>query len=157
MRSARDCVQGEADPEEVFSNLINAGPTVEEEVFDVMPAGRHSLERDVFPLLADVANSTGCRFKATSSTRARPRPGAMVSKRASNTAGCNDTWWTARGVLNQADRWACAITPRCLAASRQRGHRRAINAARRRGIGQGTRLNDVWPAKARHRRGVHPA
>lgn len=40
-------------PEEVFSNLINAGSYIfEDDVFDWMPKGRHSIERDVFPALA---------------------------------------------------------------------------------------------------------
>ena len=51
-------------PEEVFSNLINAGSyLLEEEVFDVMPAGRHSLERDVFPLLAQRGDLNGVPFE----------------------------------------------------------------------------------------------
>lgn len=40
-------------PDEVFSNLINAGSYIfEDDVFDWMPTGRHSIERDVFPALA---------------------------------------------------------------------------------------------------------
>ena len=51
-------------PEEVFSNLINAGSYVlEEDVFDVMPAGRHSLERDVFPRLAERGELNGLPFE----------------------------------------------------------------------------------------------
>lgn len=51
-------------PEEVFSNLINAGSyLLEEEVFDVMPSGRHSLERDVFPMLAQREQLNGVPFE----------------------------------------------------------------------------------------------
>jgi mannose-1-phosphate guanylyltransferase len=51
-------------PAEVFSNLINAGSyLLEEEVFDVMPTGRHSLERDVFPLLAKRGELSGLPFE----------------------------------------------------------------------------------------------
>ena len=52
------------EPAEVFSNLINAGSyLLEEEVFDVMPKGRHSLERDVFPLLARRGDLNGVPFQ----------------------------------------------------------------------------------------------
>lgn len=51
-------------PEEVFSNLINAGSyLLEEEIFDVMPSGRHSLERDVFPMLAQHGDLNGVPFQ----------------------------------------------------------------------------------------------
>ena len=50
-------------PEEVFSNLINAGSyLLEEEVFDIMPYGKHSLERDVFPVLAEEGSLAGFPF-----------------------------------------------------------------------------------------------
>ena len=50
-------------PEEVFSNLINAGSYIlEDEVFDHMPEGRHSLERDVFPKLARSGKLGGFPF-----------------------------------------------------------------------------------------------
>ena len=51
-------------PEEVFSNLINAGSyLLEEEVFDIMPYGKHSLERDVFPVLAEEGSLAGYPFE----------------------------------------------------------------------------------------------
>jgi len=51
-------------PEEVFSNLINAGSYIlEEEVFDIMPRGKHSLERDVFPVLAKEGSLAGFPFE----------------------------------------------------------------------------------------------
>ena len=51
-------------PEEVFSNLINAGSyLLEEEVFDIMPQEKHSLERDVFPLLAQEGSLAGFPFE----------------------------------------------------------------------------------------------
>lgn len=137
-------------PEEVFSNLINAGSyLLEEEVFDVMPTGRHSLERDVFPLLAERGQE--CRSKATSSTRARPPLGAMASKRASNTADFPEaTWWTARGALSQVHRWAYVITPRCLAATSRRrappwSDRRCSTAS---ASAKAPASTTSWPAKA---------
>lgn len=51
-------------PEEVFSNLINAGSyLLEEEVFEIMPRGKHSLERDVFPVLAQEGSLAGFPFE----------------------------------------------------------------------------------------------
>jgi mannose-1-phosphate guanylyltransferase len=51
-------------PEEVFSNLINAGSYVfEDDVFDWMPHGRHSIERDVFPKLAEDQLLNGLPFQ----------------------------------------------------------------------------------------------
>lgn len=51
-------------PEEVFSNLINAGSyLLEEEVFDIMPREKHSLERDVFPVLAQEGSLAGFPFE----------------------------------------------------------------------------------------------
>lgn len=51
-------------PEEVFSNLINAGSyLLEEEVFDIMPRDKHSLERDVFPVLAQEGSLAGFPFE----------------------------------------------------------------------------------------------
>lgn len=51
-------------PEEVFSNLINAGSYVfEDDVFDWMPHGRHSIERDVFPKLAEGQLLNGLPFE----------------------------------------------------------------------------------------------
>lgn len=51
-------------PEQVFSNLINAGSYIfEDDVFDWMPRGRHSIERDVFPKLAEANFLNGQQFE----------------------------------------------------------------------------------------------
>ena len=51
-------------PEEVFSNLINAGSyLLEDDVFDIMPKSKHSLERDVFPVLAEEGSLAGFPFE----------------------------------------------------------------------------------------------
>jgi len=51
-------------PEEVFSKLINAGSyLLEDDVFDIMPKGKHSLERDVFPVLAEEGSLAGFPFE----------------------------------------------------------------------------------------------
>tara|TARA_Y100000766_G_scaffold284647_1_gene303998 strand:- start:823 stop:1794 length:972 start_codon:yes stop_codon:yes gene_type:complete len=51
-------------PEEVFSKLINAGSyLLEDDVFDMMPQGKHSLERDVFPVLAEEGSLAGFPFE----------------------------------------------------------------------------------------------
>tara|TARA_B100000900_G_scaffold349492_1_gene315662 strand:- start:713 stop:1729 length:1017 start_codon:yes stop_codon:yes gene_type:complete len=50
-------------PEEVFSNLINAGSYMfNDDVFDWMPNGKHSIERDVFPKLAAEGLLSGVPF-----------------------------------------------------------------------------------------------
>jgi len=50
-------------PEEVFSNLINAGSYIlEDEIFDMMPHTKHSLERDIFPVLAQEGRLSGLAF-----------------------------------------------------------------------------------------------
>ncbi|MEJ6562193.1 MAG: NDP-sugar synthase [Euryarchaeota archaeon] len=51
-------------PEEVFSNLINAGSYIfEDDIFDWMPKSRHSIERDVFPKLAEEKLLNGTEFE----------------------------------------------------------------------------------------------
>ncbi|HJL96856.1 MAG TPA: sugar phosphate nucleotidyltransferase [Candidatus Poseidoniaceae archaeon] len=51
-------------PEEVFSNLINAGSYIfEEDIFDYMPEGKHSIEREVFPRLAEEKLLNGQQFE----------------------------------------------------------------------------------------------
>ena len=51
-------------PEEVFSNLINAGSYVfQDDVFDWMPQGKHSIERNVFPQLAAEGLLSGLPFE----------------------------------------------------------------------------------------------
>ncbi|MBT6528226.1 MAG: NTP transferase domain-containing protein [Euryarchaeota archaeon] len=51
-------------PEEVFSNLINAGSYIlEDDIFDFMPNGKHSIERDVFPQLASQGALNGQQFE----------------------------------------------------------------------------------------------
>ena len=51
-------------PEEVFSTLINAGSYVfNDDVFDWMPLGKHSIERDVFPKLAAEGLLSGLPFE----------------------------------------------------------------------------------------------
>ena len=50
-------------PEEVFSNLINAGSYLfEDSIFDYIPKGRSSLEREVFPVLAEKRELNGFSF-----------------------------------------------------------------------------------------------
>ena len=51
-------------PEEVFSNLINAGSYLfEDSIFDYIPRGRSSLEREVFPVLAEEKQLNGFSFE----------------------------------------------------------------------------------------------
>ena len=49
--------------DEVFSNLINAGSYLfEDSIFDYIPKGRSSLEREVFPVLAEERELNGFAF-----------------------------------------------------------------------------------------------
>ena len=51
-------------PEEVFSNLINAGSYIfEDDIFDYIPKGKRSIERDVFPEIAKSGKMAGLEFK----------------------------------------------------------------------------------------------
>ncbi len=51
-------------PDEVFSNLINAGSYIfEDDIFEYMPEGKHSIERDVFPRLAEDKQLNGQQFE----------------------------------------------------------------------------------------------
>ncbi|MGB2156350.1 MAG: sugar phosphate nucleotidyltransferase, partial [Candidatus Poseidoniaceae archaeon] len=50
--------------EEVFSNLINAGSYLfEDSIFDYIPQGKSSLEREVFPVLAEERQLNGFSFE----------------------------------------------------------------------------------------------
>ena len=50
--------------EDALSNLINAGTYVlEPEIFDIMPNGAHSMERDVFTKIAPLGEMYGFEFK----------------------------------------------------------------------------------------------
>ena len=50
-------------PEEVFSNLINAGSYIfEDDIFEYIPKQRNSIEREVFPLLAEEELLNGQKF-----------------------------------------------------------------------------------------------
>ena len=50
-------------PIQVFSNLINAGSYIfEDDIFDYLPNGKHSLERDVFPKLTESKSLNGLQF-----------------------------------------------------------------------------------------------
>ena len=49
--------------EQVFSNLINAGSYIfDDDIFEYLPEGKHSLEREVFPQLTDPKLLNGLKF-----------------------------------------------------------------------------------------------
>tara|TARA_B100001093_G_scaffold207303_1_gene199248 strand:- start:21272 stop:22312 length:1041 start_codon:yes stop_codon:yes gene_type:complete len=51
-------------PDEVFSNLINAGSYIfEDDIFDYIPRKKNSIEREVFPVLAEDKLLNGQQFK----------------------------------------------------------------------------------------------
>ena len=50
--------------EEAFSNLINAGTYIlEPEIFNLMPQGAHSIERDVYESLSEIGGLNGFPFE----------------------------------------------------------------------------------------------
>lgn len=56
--------QEKPKPEEVFSNLINAGSYLfEDDIFSYIPKGKCSLEREVFPVLAEEKELNGYAFE----------------------------------------------------------------------------------------------
>ena len=68
-------------PEEVFSNLINAGSYIfNDDVFDWMPKGRHSLEREVFPKLAAEGLLSGVPFEGYFIDAGTPEAWSMAVK-----------------------------------------------------------------------------
>ena len=68
-------------PEEVFSNLINAGSYIfNDDVFDWMPKGRHSIERDVFPKLASEGLLSGLPFEGYFIDAGTPEAWSMAVK-----------------------------------------------------------------------------
>ena len=70
-------------PEEVFSNLINAGSYLfEDDIFDYIPLGRSSLEREVFPVLAEERKLNGFSFDGYFIDAGTPKAGLSVLKQA---------------------------------------------------------------------------
>jgi mannose-1-phosphate guanylyltransferase len=93
-------------PEEVFSHLINAGSyLLEDDIFDVMPEGRHSLERDVFPALAERGELNGLPFEgyfidAGTPTSWSSGVEACIEHRRYRTGGLVGTSWFADPSMN---------------------------------------------------------
>ena len=82
-------------PDEVFSNLINAGSYVfEDDIFDYMPQGKHSIERDVFPKLAVQNLLNANNLKAISSMQVRQVLGLMQYTVASLKSDSDAEWST---------------------------------------------------------------
>ena len=134
-------------PEEVFSNLINAGSyLLEEEVFDVMPTGRHSLERDVFPLLAERGQLNGVPFEgyfidAGTPTSWSDGVEACIEHRRFTRGHVVDGSWCAEprapmGVRHHASMFGRHVTAKGATVERST----LLDGV---SVGQGTRLNDV--------------
>ena len=87
-------------PEEVFSNLINAGSYIfEDDIFDYIPKGKSSIERDVFPLLAEKQMLNGQEFEGffidsgTRSSWCDAVRTCIENKRFSNGEICGKSWF----------------------------------------------------------------
>ena len=102
-------------PEEVFSNLINAGSYIfNDDVFDWMPRGRHSIERDVFPQLAAEGLLSGVPFEGYFIDAGTPDAWnlavkASIDHRRFNTGhlhGPNASWYASKAVLEGMGRSA---------------------------------------------------
>ena len=134
-------------PEEVFSNLINAGSyLLEEEVFDVMPTGRHSLERDVFPLLAERGQLNGVPFQGYFIDAGTPTSwsdgveACIEHGRFSRGHVVDGSWCTEprapMGVHHHASMFGRNVTAKGATVERST----LLDGV---SVGQGTRLNDV--------------
>ena len=87
-------------PEEVFSNLINAGSYLfEDSIFDYIPKGKSSLERDVFPILAEERQLNGFTFDGYFIDAGTPKSwslgvqASIANKRWKNGRRINTNWF----------------------------------------------------------------
>jgi len=91
---------------EVFSNLINAGSYIlEDDIFALMPDGKHSLERDVFPQLAEQGQLSGFPFKgwfidAGTQSSWQDAVSRCLSERMFTSGSMNGNSWCASNVVN---------------------------------------------------------
>lgn len=95
-------------PEEVFSNLINAGSYIfNDDVFDWMPHGRHSIERDVFPKLAAEGLLSGVPFEGYFIDAGTPEAWNLAVKasidhgrhRTGRLHGAHPSWYASEAAL----------------------------------------------------------
>ncbi|MGB2168992.1 MAG: sugar phosphate nucleotidyltransferase [Poseidonia sp.] len=95
-------------PEEVFSNLINAGSYIfNDDVFDWMPHGRHSIERDVFPKLAAEGLLSGVPFEGYFIDAGTPEAWNLAVKasidhgrhRTGQLYGAHPSWYASEAAL----------------------------------------------------------
>ena len=87
--------------EEVFSNLINAGSYIlEDDIFDFMHEGKHSIEREVFPVLAEKGKLNGMQFDGYFVDAGTPESWSegvqecIRKKRFSSGEVCGGTWFS---------------------------------------------------------------
>jgi len=92
-------------PEEVFSNYINAGSYImNDDIFDYMPLGKHSLERDVFPRLAEEQKLCGLPFEGYFIDAGTPESwidavDACISHQRYSTGSVHASTWYENNVL----------------------------------------------------------
>lgn len=87
-------------PQEVFSNLINAGSYLfEDSIFDYIPKGKSSLERNVFPILAEERQLNGFTFDGYFIDAGTPKSwslgvqASIANKRWKNGRRINTNWF----------------------------------------------------------------
>jgi len=108
------------EPEEVFSNLINAGSYIlEDDIFDLMPDGKFSLEREVFPALAERGELGGFPFEGffidagTPSSWLSAVEVAIQNERFSSGSSSEGTWFadgkTADCILGEYNMFSSGI------------------------------------------------
>ncbi len=86
--------------EEAYSNLINAGTyLLEHDIFDMMPEGAHSIERDVYEKIAATGTLNGFPFKGmfvdagTPSSFIEANQACISSQRFSSGSVQDDSWF----------------------------------------------------------------
>ncbi len=99
-------------PQEVFSNLINAGSYIfNDDVFDWMPNGKHSIERDVFPKLAAEGQLSGVPFDGYFIDAGTPEAWNLAVKasivhgryRTGQVAGTPPSWFASEATRSSVD------------------------------------------------------
>ncbi len=92
--------------EEAFSNLINAGTyLLEPEIFDYMPEGRHSMERDVYEKIAENGVLNGFPFEGMFVDAGTPESfveatQACINSGRFSTGETKDSTWFGNNVVN---------------------------------------------------------
>ena len=111
--------QEKPDPGEEYSNLINAGCyLIEREVIDEMPDGPHSIEREVFPSIAESGNMGGFCYTGRFIDAGTPSSyldamRAAIEDRSFNQGEVIGTTWSMSDIDDDSSVISSAIGQRC--------------------------------------------